>query len=60
MSRYFTGFIFKFGQDYVRDYDDVNFNAVNIIIIREIRDKSLCVRGYDLCNINVVVHSLYT
>ena len=22
---------FKFGQDYVRDYDDVNFDAVNII-----------------------------
>ena len=58
MSRYFTGFIFKFGQDYVRDYDDVNFNAVNII--REIRDKSLFVSGFDLSNLNVVVHSLCT
>ena len=29
--RNFTSFNFKFAQDYVRDYDDVNFNAVNII-----------------------------
>ena len=44
----------RLGQDYVHDYDDVNFDAVNII--REIRDKSLCVSGFDLCNLNIIVH----
>ena len=53
--RNFIGFNCKFGQDYVRDYNDVNFDAVNII--REIRGKSLCVSGFDLCNLNVIVHT---
>ena len=38
--RNFIGFILKFGQDYVRDYDGVNFDAVNIIT--KMRGKSLC------------------
>ena len=56
--RNFIGFNCKFGRDFVRDYDDVNFDAVNII--REIRDKSLCVNGSDLGDLNVIVHSLCT
>ena len=51
----YIGFNFNFAQDYVCGYDDVNFDAVNII--REIRDKSLFVSGFDLCNLNVIVHS---
>ena len=53
--RNFIGFNCKFGRYYVCDYNDVNFDGVNII-----GDKSLCVSGFDLCDLNVIVHSLCT
>ena len=39
---------------HVRDYNDVNFDAVNIIC--KIRDKSLCVSGLDLCDFFFTVY----
>ena len=56
--RNFIGFNFKFGKDFLRDYSDVCLDSVGMI--REIRDRSLYIFGFDPSELNCIVRALVT
>ena len=51
--RNFIGYNFKYGSDFVRNYSCGNLSVVNLI--REIRDNSLYVYGFDQNMLNMIV-----
>ena len=51
--RNFIGYNFKYGSDFARNYSCVNISVVNLI--REIRDNSLFVYGFDQNMLDIIV-----
>ena len=51
----FIGFNYQYGINYIRDYTDVTSVSVNLV--REIRDRSLFVSGFEL---NQIICALVT
>ena len=56
--RNFIGFNYQFGINYIRDYSDVSSVYVNLV--REIRDRSLFIRGFDSYELNQIICALVT
>ena len=54
----FIGFNYQFGINYIRDYSDVSSVYVNLV--REIRDRSLFIRGFDSYELNQIICTLVT
>ena len=51
----FIGFNYQFG---IRDYSDISSVCVNLV--REIRDRSLFISGFDLSELNQIICALVT
>ena len=56
--RNFIGFNCQFGINYIRDYSDVSSVYVNLV--REIRDRSLFISGFDSYELNRIICALVT
>ena len=56
--RNFIGFNYQFGINHIHDYSDVSSVSVNLV--REIRDRSLFVSGFDLSELNRIICALVT
>ena len=56
--RNFIGFNYQYGINYIRDCSDVTSVSVNLI--REIRDRSLFVSGFDPPELNQIICALVT
>ena len=51
----FVGYDYQFGSSFVRDYRRVNFSLVTLI--KEIRDRYICVPGFDRFSLNCMAHA---
>ena len=56
--RNFIGFNYQYGINYIRDCTDVT--SVSINLVREIRDRSLFVSGFDPSELNQIICALVT
>ena len=56
--RNFIGFNYQYGTNYIRDCTDVTSVSVNLV--REIRDRSLFVSGFDPSELNQIICALVT
>ena len=56
--RNFIGHNLMFGKSFVRDYSSISLDSVNLV--RELRDNSLFVPGFQTSELNLFVHYVST